>query len=156
MEISYPELLCKHCGSDRVQPLRTYDQLILRCENCGRELLRYMLDPTGRYARFASLPEDEKHEVIHLPHAETALLESLPDKARILYDFLRRYVLRHGYAPSQREIQQEFEYKALKSVQYYLELLDDVDLIDRDYAVSRGIRLKYLGWTNERSDDQGA
>lgn len=81
-------------------------------------------------------------------HPKMAAAPSQPNLAgytnitRTLYEYLRRYVENHGYAPTLREIQRGLGWGSVSSVRHHLKVLEEGDLIERDYATSRGIRLK--------------
>jgi repressor LexA len=64
------------------------------------------------------------------------------DRERQVYDFVRAYVARHGYAPKLREIGQALGIHSRGTVHRYLRALEDEGLIAVESDVSRGVRLK--------------
>lgn len=64
------------------------------------------------------------------------------DRERQVYDFVRVYVARHGYAPKLREIGQALGIRSRGVVHRHLRALEDAGLIAVEPDVSRGVRLK--------------
>jgi SOS-response transcriptional repressor LexA len=89
--------------------------------------------------------EDDEEQPDGVPAAalaeETVKLAQVGEKTRRLYDYICTYMAQNGYAPSVNEMRHAMRLKSLSSVTYHLERLVEVGLIERDYAVSRGIRL---------------
>ncbi len=67
--------------------------------------------------------------------------EGLSDRQVRVLEVLDRFQRRSGYPPSIREIQEEAELSSTSVVNYYLDQLEDMGLIERDEHKSRGIRL---------------
>jgi SOS-response transcriptional repressor LexA len=63
------------------------------------------------------------------------------EKAQQVYDFIRGYIERYGYAPTHREIMAECHLGANKVV-YYLSILVAQRLIQHTPHTLRGIKLK--------------
>jgi repressor LexA len=64
------------------------------------------------------------------------------DRERQVYDFVRAYVARHGYAPKLREIATQLGIASRGTVHRYLRALQQEGLIAVEPDVSRGVRLK--------------
>jgi len=62
-----------------------------------------------------------------------------PKQKRIL-DFIRRYSDRRGYAPTQREIAEQFGYRSLGTVQNFLVRLEREGHLERDWNARRALR----------------
>jgi len=67
--------------------------------------------------------------------------EGLSDRQVRVLEVLDRFQRKSGYPPSIREIQVEAELSSTSVVNYYLDQLEDMGLIERDEHKSRGIRL---------------
>ncbi len=67
--------------------------------------------------------------------------EGLSDRQVRVLEVLDRFQRRSGYPPSIREIQFEAELSSTSVVNYYLDQLEEMGLIERDEHKSRGIRL---------------
>lgn len=62
-------------------------------------------------------------------------------KQKEIYDYIAEYVLANGYAPTQKEIKDHFEFKSFGSVQRYIKYLSDAGYIETDWNARRGITL---------------
>ena len=71
------------------------------------------------------------------------------NKIKIL-KFINDFVLKHGYAPSVREICKKMGLTSTSTVFYYLKKLEDEGLINRDYGKNRAIKVNIQ--TSENSD----
>ena len=121
---------CDRCESGPVQALRRGERVVIRCVRCGAEVFAYE-DPAVREADTPSKP----------PTDETVTLAQVGPRARQLYDTICAYISRNGYAPSIDEMRQALRLRSASTVCYHLEKLVKAGLIERDYAVSRGIRV---------------
>ena len=63
------------------------------------------------------------------------------DRSRQVYDFVRAYTARHGYAPKLREIGAQLGIRSRGVVHRYLRALADEGLVEIQPDVARGIRL---------------
>ncbi len=125
-------LLCEHCtGPVSVQ--RSETQVVIRCARCDQDLLRIPL---------------ERQEDSGLQPAERDLLQQAPEPARALYEYLRRYLRRYGYAPSHRELRDAMGWSSVNMVRHYLDRLEEIGLIERDFMTPRGIRMPHAAWTD--------
>jgi repressor LexA len=61
--------------------------------------------------------------------------------SRKLLKVLERYITRHGYAPSLRELAGLMHMHSPNTVRYYLASLEGAGLIERDRGIARGIRI---------------
>lgn len=64
------------------------------------------------------------------------------DRARQVYDFVRAYVARHGYAPKLREIAAHLGIASRGVVHRHLRALEQEGLISIEADLARGIRLR--------------
>lgn len=71
------------------------------------------------------------------------------NKIKIL-KFINDFVLKHGYAPSVREICKKMGLTSTSTVFYHLKKLEDEGLINRDYGKNRAIKVNIQ--TSENSD----
>ncbi len=62
-------------------------------------------------------------------------------KQKEIYDYIAEYSLVNGYAPTQKEIKDHFEFKSFGSVQRYIKYLADAGYIETDWNARRGITL---------------
>lgn len=124
-------LLCQRCVGP-VSARRTDTHILIRCEECNIDLLAIPL----------AVGESIEEEII-LKAEERRLIKQVPAPARALYEYLRRYVRRHGYAPSHREMRDALGWTSSNQVRHYLDRLEEVNLIERDYGAARGIRLPH-------------
>jgi hypothetical protein len=120
-------LICEECGSGPIEVVQEDDQVIVRCSACHAETLALVLASAD--------------EATTLREEEQARLNRLKPATIQLYDFLRRYHRRFGYAPSVREMQLAMGWSSPTSAAHHLRRLESVGLIERDYAATRGIRL---------------
>jgi repressor LexA len=67
--------------------------------------------------------------------------EQLTPRQREVLDALRRFIARRRYAPSVREIRDQFGWASTSTVNYHLDILQDKGLIARDRFIARSIRL---------------
>jgi len=67
------------------------------------------------------------------------------DRDREVYDFVRAYVARHGYAPKLREIGQAVGIRSRGTVHRHLRALESEGLLNVKPDVARGVRLKGRG-----------
>ncbi len=67
--------------------------------------------------------------------------KTLTERQKRILDVLARFQNQYGYPPSIREICDQAEISSTSVVNYYLEQLEDMQYIERDNGVSRGIRL---------------
>lgn len=123
-------LLCEQCGGP-VTEQRSEAQVVFRCEACAVDLVTIPL----------SAPRDGEEPP--LLQIEQALLDQISSPARALYEYLRRYAHRHGYAPSLREMQLAMGWSSVNTASHHLKQLEEIGLIERDYATTRGIRLPH-------------
>lgn len=65
----------------------------------------------------------------------------LTKKQTAFYDFILSYTRENGFAPTQKEIKEFFNFKSFGSVQRYLKYLVDANLIELDWNARRGIKL---------------
>ena len=68
-------------------------------------------------------------------------MEALSEKQRKVLEYLRRFMERHGYAPSVRDIAEGCGLKSPPVAQYYLDVLEKKGFIGRIKGVSRSITL---------------
>ena len=130
---------CAHCQSDSVRIIRSSERALLRCEKCGRRLFAFYADPNYRLRAGLQTASEDRFTA---RQAERELLKKVSQPAQTLYEYLCRYVARHEYAPTMREMQAGMGWQSVSTVRYYLLQLEAVGLIERDYATVRGIRLK--------------
>jgi repressor LexA len=67
--------------------------------------------------------------------------KTLTDRQKRILDVLEKYQERYGYPPSIREICENARISSTSVVNYYLDQLEEMQYIERDGRVSRGIRL---------------
>lgn len=65
----------------------------------------------------------------------------LTKKQHEVFQFIRSYTLKKGYAPTQREIKDHFQLKSYGSVQKYLKYLKEAGLLANDWNSKRGLTL---------------
>lgn len=65
----------------------------------------------------------------------------LTKKQHEVYQYIKEYSKKKGYAPTQREIKEHFNLKSYGSVQRYLKYLKDADLLTTDWNAKRGLTL---------------
>lgn len=134
-------IVCGYCGSERVRQIRSAERVLIRCEACRRRLFSYYIDPDRR-GKDALPPEESDRFLVR--QVERELLEQVSEPAQVLYEFLCRYIDRHGYAPTLREMQMGIGWESINSVSYRLTQLEEAGLIEREYRTARGIRLVYV------------
>jgi hypothetical protein len=132
-------LICGFCKKAQVVALRSAERVLIRCEACGRRIFAFYTDPTRQQAGAPPPSEDP----LFVKQVEQELMRSVSQQAGALYEYLRRYAARHGYAPTLREIQLQFSWRSLNTVSHHLRQLESVGLIERDYGEARGIRLPH-------------
>jgi repressor LexA len=64
------------------------------------------------------------------------------DRERQVFDFVRAYVARHGYAPKLREIAAQLGITSRGTVHRYLRALEEEGLLAIESDIARGVRLK--------------
>lgn len=64
---------------------------------------------------------------------------SLTRKQKEVYDFIVDYIDEHGVSPTQQEIQHQFGFKSLGSVQDYLKYLKNAGYLKNDQNAVRGL-----------------
>lgn len=136
----YLPVICSACQHAEVVAYRSSDHLLIYCERCGARIFAYAVDRTRQ--RRESPPEAEDGLIIK--QVERELLSTVNVAAGALYVYLRRYVRHHGYAPTLREMQQQFGWRSANAVTHHLKQLQDAGLIERDYGEPRGIRLTHV------------
>ncbi len=67
--------------------------------------------------------------------------KTLTERQKRILDVLEKYQERYGYPPSIREICDNARISSTSVVNYYLDQLEEMQYIERDGRVSRGIRL---------------
>lgn len=67
--------------------------------------------------------------------------DDLPERARIILQFLQNYIPEHGYAPTQRQIATACGIASIGSVNYWLKRLADLGWIRFEPGISRTIVL---------------
>ncbi|MCF8060294.1 MAG: transcriptional repressor LexA [Bacteriovoracaceae bacterium] len=65
----------------------------------------------------------------------------LTKKQHEVFQFIKSYTLKKGYAPTQREIKDHFQLKSYGSVQKYLKYLKEAGLLANDWNSKRGLTL---------------
>lgn len=66
-------------------------------------------------------------------------------RERTTYEFIRSYHAEKGYMPTMREICKALGIRSTSLASWYVEKLVQAGLIERDYAVARGIRIVEVG-----------
>lgn len=69
------------------------------------------------------------------------MTETLSERQRRILDFLNKYVQKHGYPPSIREIGAATGISSTSAVSYNLRHLEEMGYISRDREISRGLKL---------------
>tara|TARA_Y100000768_G_scaffold388638_1_gene385776 strand:- start:4810 stop:5418 length:609 start_codon:yes stop_codon:yes gene_type:complete len=64
---------------------------------------------------------------------------SLTKKQKQVYDFIKDYLDKHSYSPTQMEIQEHFGFKSLGSVQDYIRYLKNAGYLESDSNSVRGL-----------------
>jgi repressor LexA len=67
--------------------------------------------------------------------------QGLSERQKRILEVLERFQDQNGYPPSIREICEKTDISSTSVVNYYLDQLDDMDYIERDRHISRGVRL---------------
>jgi len=135
------QVTCGVCGSKQVYALRNSERALVRCESCGERIMAYYSAPPDEEDDAGTGPEESEDESF-IRQIDNYPSESLTEASRAIYDIILRCLRENQYAPTMREIQQEMAYKSVSTVLYYLQQLEEVGLIERDYATARGIRIK--------------
>lgn len=135
-------VICDRCDSRSVVALRGgqpgSEQVVICCEVCGARIFAYT---TGRERQpGGSLPEGD---AFFARQVERELLRQVTRSAAALYQVVRDYAHRHGYAPTLREMQQAMGWRSANAVTHNLRQLERAGLIERDYGEPRGIRLPH-------------
>ncbi len=131
-------VICGNCHRAQVHAVPSAERVLVRCENCGMQILVFYSNPAYQAKGETSPQEDNPFQI---KESERVLLQQVGEQAQTLYVFLRRYVWRYGYAPTLREMQLGIGWQSVNAVRYHLQQLEGIGLIERDYATSRGIRL---------------
>lgn len=131
------KVICDHCGGGPVRAIRNAERVLIRCEACGARIFSYYADPKKK----DQPPPPEAEDSLFVKQVEQDVLDDLSPVDRELYRYLRRHLQRFGYAPTLRELQAVFGWKSVNTVRRHLEHLEEANLIERDYSVTRGIRL---------------
>jgi hypothetical protein len=131
-------LICSKCKGGPVRAIRSKDRVLIRCENCGSRAFAYYLDPK-RQEQGDLPPEREDQFVTQLVVRD--LLKRVSPPTRALYEFLVRFVRENGFSPTSGEIQLAIGWDSRSTVLYHLKQLEQVGLIERSFAVQRGIRI---------------
>jgi hypothetical protein len=120
-----------------VHVLRSQERVLIRCGACGAKIFAHYADPHH--------PADGDEDAGPLVRSvELELLSQVTIPAQALYEYLRRYVSRHGYAPTLREMQAGMGWSSVNVARHYLKQLEKAGLIERDFAATRGIRIVYV------------
>jgi repressor LexA len=61
-------------------------------------------------------------------------------KQKEVYDFITNYFELNGYAPTQKEIKEQFELKSFGSVQRYIKYLNEAGYLASDWNARRGLK----------------
>lgn len=61
-------------------------------------------------------------------------------KQKDVYDFITQYFEQNGYAPTQKEIKDQFELKSFGSVQRYIKYLTEAGYLASDWNARRGLK----------------
>lgn len=138
----YLKVICSECGAARVKAHVRPDRAVLECENCGQMVFSYYRDPERQ--RRGEVPSPREDAFI-IKLVERDLRQQVSPAARVVFEYLRRYRRDHGYAPTLREINHNVGFSSASIVQRLLIELEDADLIERDFGVPRGIRIKEVG-----------
>lgn len=69
------------------------------------------------------------------------MIDKLTPKQRAVYHFIRQFVGWHGYAPTIREIGEEFNLRSTNTVNYHIEALEKKGYIRRRGNMARAIEL---------------
>ncbi|MEW6718074.1 MAG: transcriptional repressor LexA [Chloroflexota bacterium] len=67
--------------------------------------------------------------------------KGLSERQKKLLEVLERFLSQHGYPPSIREMGRQTGISSTSLINYYLDQLEEMNYIERDRKVSRGIRL---------------
>ena len=67
--------------------------------------------------------------------------KELSERQKNVYNFIRKHMRKNGYPPTVREIGEAIGVKSTSLVTYYLKQLEEMNMIERDHNVSRGVRL---------------
>ena len=120
-----------------MRALRNSERVLIRCEYCRTRIFSYYADPKKRNQK----PPSEAEDSLFVRQVERDMMDGLSPVTQELYRYLRRYLHRYGYAPSLREMQVAFGWGSVNTVRRHLDHLEEAELIERDYSVTRGIRL---------------
>lgn len=131
-------VICDRCGSRSVVALRSAERVVIRCEVCEARIFAYYTDQR----RSGAPPEAE--DDFFTRQVEQELLRLVSQAAGALYEYIRRYMKKHGYAPTLREMQAEFGWSSPNAATHHLKQLEAVGLVERDYGEPRGIRLPHV------------
>jgi SOS regulatory protein LexA len=67
---------------------------------------------------------------------------AITKKQKEVFDYIRSYNAKNGYAPTQREIKEHFDLKSFGSVQRYIKYLTDSGHLESDWNARRGLVIK--------------
>jgi len=73
-------------------------------------------------------------------------------KQRVIFDYLKQYMLKNGFAPSVREITKAVGLRSLATVHEHLKTLEKKGLIRREQGVGRSIEIAYDPEKNKSSE----
>lgn len=65
---------------------------------------------------------------------------TITKKQKLVYDYITSYIENNGYAPTQKEIKDHFEFKSFGSVQRYIKYLIDADMLQSSWNKRRGLQ----------------
>jgi SOS regulatory protein LexA len=65
---------------------------------------------------------------------------SITKKQKEVYDYISSYAQEYGYAPTQKEIKEHFEFKSFGSVQRYIKYLTEAGYLEADWNARRGLK----------------
>lgn len=135
-------VICSHCESQSVYAYRDGDQVVIRCEACQTRVFAYFTDEL-RQRSGETPPEDG--DPFFKRRVERELLSQCPPITVTLYRFIKEYMRQNTYAPTHREMAEEVGFSSVGAMRPHLDRLEDIGLIERDYATSRAIRLMCTG-----------
>ncbi len=138
----YLKVICTECGARRVKAHVSPDRALIVCESCGETVFSYYRDVERQ--RQGEVPHP-REDAFFLRLVERDLRQQVTPAAQVVFEYLRRYRRDYGYAPTLREIKHNAGFSSASIVRRLLIELEDADLIERDYGVARGIRIKEVG-----------
>src|SRR5690349_2628999 len=96
-------IVCGWCGESKARAHISPDSVVISCEGCGARLFACDLGQDGS-----------------ISEAEHERLQKVVPAAQVLYDFIRRFLRQHGYAPTLREMRDGLGWGSPNSVTHYL------------------------------------